>query len=130
MKELFTVMLVWEDERLGDVVNRVEAERLRLVLVRNSEPVALLIPFADHDALEVGLWEKGAKEHLAKIFGDDVVGAPAGFNTSELPPPPGDAPSAENFDLVETNVLMQYEACKTCGAWVPKADVERHECGR
>src|SRR4051794_31868021 len=130
MKELFTVMLVWDDERLSDVASRVEAEQLRLVLVRDGEPVAIMIPLGDREALEIGLWEKGAKEHLAKIFGDDPpVAAPEAFKTSELGDLPERVPTAEDYDLFETSALMKFELCPACGAWIGIDHHEKHRCG-
>jgi hypothetical protein len=127
MKQLFTVMLVWEDDRLSDAVNRVQTEKLRFVLVRNEEPVALLVPFSDREALELGLWEKGAKEHLANIFGETLP-EPAAYTTQELEDEPEVAPTADNYDLLETGTLMQFDTCRKCGQWIWVRDKDSHQC--
>jgi hypothetical protein len=127
MKQLFTVMMVWEEDRLWDATDRVQTENLRFVLVRNGEPVALLVPFADREALELGLWEKGAKEHLENIFGE-ALPEPAAYTTQELEDEPEVVPTAENYDLLETGTLMQFDTCRKCGQWVWVREKDSHQC--
>jgi len=131
MKDLFTVKLVNDADDLVDAVARVVDGKLRYVLVRDGEPVALLVPFSDRDALELGLWEKGAKEHLATIFGDpnaDPLPDPAAYQTQELDEEPEVVPTDENFDLLETGVLMQFDTCRKCGKWVLASEKATHTC--
>jgi antitoxin (DNA-binding transcriptional repressor) of toxin-antitoxin stability system len=129
MAELFTVMIVWDDELLSDVAQRVSAEGLRLVIVREGEPLALLVPFSDRDALEIGLWEKGAKEHIARIFGEPLT-EPQAFTTQGLDRKSGEmAPTPDNFDLFDTRALMNFEACPRCGEWVALDKKGSHQCG-
>jgi hypothetical protein len=127
MKQLFTVMLVWEDDRLAEAMSRMQAEKARFVLVRDGEPTALLVPFSDHEALELGLWEKGAKEHLANIFGEELP-EPAAYTTQELADEPDIVPTAENFDVLETGTLMQFDTCRKCGQWVWAKEKNSHQC--